>query len=94
MPWEVVVTFTGEDGKQKLTISVGDNRGILVPNATIIIVDGDETKTLKTDSNGLLVYQINFTEESRYIEVRAGTTDDLRWRARLNGPFPRQPRSP
>lgn len=87
---KLYVTFAGEDGKQRLFISVSGEDGNLVSDAPVIIIDGEEAKQKKTNGNGKLVYQFNFTERSRYVEVRAGNEHDLIWRARLNGP--QQPR--
>ncbi len=86
VPKKLYVTFSGEDGRQKLFISVSDESGSLIPDFPVIIVDGEEAKHKKTNGNGSLVYQLNFTERDRYVEVRAGNEHNLIWRARLNGP--------
>lgn len=84
---KVYVTFVGDWGKQRLLVSVSDVAGNFIPGASIVIVDGEEIHDKKTNGNGSLVYQMGFTEEDRYVEVRAGNEHDLIWRARLNGPL-------
>ena len=85
---KVYVTFGGKRGKQQLLISVSDENGNFITDAPVIIVDGEAVKELKTNDNGALVYNLDFTEPDRYVEVRAGNEHDLIWRARLNGPQP------
>ena len=86
---KLYVTFTGEDGQQRLVITVSDEAGNLIPNFRVVIIDGDTEKSRMTSAAGRLAYQTNFTERDRYVEVRAGNEHDLIWRASLNGP--RQP---
>jgi len=87
-PATIYVTFAGEHGKQRLVVSVGDMAGNFLPNATVLVIDGEDVRSLRTTANGTVTYQMHFTEESRYVEVRAGATESLVWQARLNGPLP------
>ena len=84
---KVYVTFVGDWGKQRLLVSVSDEAGNFIPGASVVIVDGEEVHDRKTNGNGSLVYQMDFAEQDRYVEVRAGNEHDLIWRARLNGPL-------
>jgi len=87
---KLYVTFTGEGGRQRLVISISDEAGNFVPDAPLVIVDGESVKSTRANGTGKLVYPLNFTERDRYVEVRAGNEHDLIWRARLNGPAGRR----
>jgi hypothetical protein len=83
---KVYVTFVGPRGKQKLVITVSDATGNLVTEASVIIIDGEEVIHEKTNGDGVLVHQMDFTEHDRYVEVRTGNEHDQVWRTRMVGP--------
>jgi len=81
-PHKVAVSFNGPDGKQKLHISVSTEEGIIIPSFVVMVIEGSEATSHDTSKP----YPMNFTEDSRAVEVRAGNTKDLVWQGRLLGP--------
>ena len=87
IPKTLLVTFAGPRGGQTLLISVAAEDGSLIPGFVGTILEEDGThESFETDIHGRTVHKIGFIEPSRYIEVRAGNSPNLVWRARLLGP--------
>lgn len=82
----VLVSVSGVPGKQKFLISIAAEDGIFIPNQPFTFVDGDQVANRKTGENGVATYKADFTEPSRYFEVRAGNTKGLVWQEQVPGP--------
>lgn len=86
VPARLIVSVSGSRGEQKLIISVAGEDGRLIPNRLVTVTDGPNTCVVDTDEDGTAIHPMQFTEPSRYAEVRAGGAVDLIWRGRLLGP--------
>lgn len=83
LPTLLQVPFSGERGKQRLSITVTAEDGSVIKGLQVTVIDGDKTETHVT---GDKPYQMNFEESMRRVEVRAGNAKELVWQAVLLGP--------
>lgn len=93
LPKNVLVSVSGAPGKQKFLISIAAEDGTFIPNQPFTLVDGDHIAVCKTGKNGVATHKTDFTEPSRYFEVRAGNAKDLVWQEQVPGP-PAEPLQP
>ncbi|OGZ46222.1 MAG: hypothetical protein A3C84_01755 [Candidatus Ryanbacteria bacterium RIFCSPHIGHO2_02_FULL_48_12] len=83
LPTLLHVPFSGERGKQMLSITVTAEDGSVIKGLQVTVIDGD---VVNTHTTGEKPYQMNFQEPTRRVEVRIGNTKDLVWQATLLGP--------
>ena len=83
LPALLHVPFSGERGRQMLSITVTAEDGSVIKGLQVTVIDGD---VVNTHTTGEKPYQMNFQEPTRRVEVRIGNTKDLVWQATLLGP--------